>query len=130
MRSAVSIAAVVAVTPADEVIGHVLGTRGQVGQDPVVALGPLAVRPDRQKNGVGSALMHAVLGAADALGEPLVALLGDPAYYQRFGFELSTVYQVTPPKPEWPPHFQVRVLSGYQPRLHGMFTYPESFDRT
>ena len=27
-------------------------------------------------------------------------------------------------------HFQVRVLSEYQPRLHGMFTYPEPFDRT
>ena len=74
--------------------------------------------------------MHAVLGAADALGEPLVALLGDPAYYRRFGFELSTVYQITPPKPEWQPHFQVRVLTQYQPRLHGMFTYPEPFDRT
>ena len=52
----------VAVTPAGEVIGHVLGTRGHVGQDPVVALGPLAVRPDQQRRGVGSALMHAVLG--------------------------------------------------------------------
>jgi len=120
----------VAVTAADEVIGHVLGTRGHVGQDPVVALGPLSVRPDRQHNGVGSALMHATLGAADALGEPLVALLGNPAYYQRFGFELGTVYQIAPPKPEWQPHFQVRVLSGYQPCLHGMFTYPEPFDRT
>jgi putative acetyltransferase len=120
----------VAVTSADEVIGHVLGTRGHIGQDPVVALGPLSVRPDRQQNGVGSALMHATLGAADALGEPLVALLGDPAYYRQFGFELSTVYQITPPKPEWQPHFQVRVLSVYQPRLHGIFTYPEPFDRT
>ena len=119
-----------AVTPAGEVIGRVLGRRGHVGQDPVVALGPLAVRPDRQRHGVGSALMHAVLGAADALGEPLVALLGNPAYYQRFGFELSTVYQITPPKPEWQPHFQVRVLSGYQPRLRGTFSYPEPFDRT
>ena len=45
-------------------------------------------------------------------------------------FELSTVYQITPPRPEWQPHFQVRVLSGYQPRLRGMFTYPEPFDRT
>ena len=36
----------VAVTHAGEVIGHVLGTRGHVGQDPIVALGPLAVRPD------------------------------------------------------------------------------------
>ena len=120
----------VAVTPASEVVGHVLGTRGHVGQHPVVALGPLAVRPDHQQNGVGSALVHAVLGAADALGEPLVALLGDPAYYRRFGFELSTVYQITPPRPEWQPHFQVRVLTKYQPRLRGMFTYPEPFDRT
>ena len=40
--------------------------------------------------------MHAVLGAADALGEPLAALLGDPGYYRRFGFELSTGYQIPP----------------------------------
>jgi putative acetyltransferase len=120
----------VAVTPAGDVIGHVLGTRGHVGQDPVLALGPLAVRPDHQRRGVGSALMHAVLGAADALGEPLAALLGDPAYYRRFGFELSTVYQITPPKPHWQPHFQVRVLTGYDPRLRGTFAYPEPFDRT
>ena len=38
--------------------------------------------------------------------------------------------QITPPRLEWQPHFQVRVLSGYQPRLRGMFTYPEPFDRT
>jgi len=120
----------VAVTPAGDVIGHVLGTRGHVGQHPVVALGPLAVRPDHQRNGVGSALMHAVLGAADALNEPLVALLGDPAYYRRFGFELSTAYQITPPRPQWQPHFQVRPLTTYQPRLRGTFTYPEPFDRT
>jgi putative acetyltransferase len=120
----------VAVTSAGEVTGHVLCTRGHVGQDPVLGLGPLAVRPDRQRHGVGSALVHAVLGAADALGEPLVALLGDPGYYRRFGFELSSAYAITAPQPEWQPYFQVRVLSGYQPRLCGMFTYPEPFDRT
>src|SRR5689334_4551394 len=59
--------------------------------------------------------MHAILGAAGALGEPLVALLGDPGFYRRFGFELSTAYEITPPRPEWQPHFQVRVLSEYQP---------------
>ena len=80
--------------------------------------------------GAGSALMHAILGAADALGEPLVTLLGDPAYYRRFGFELSSVYQITPPVPHWQPHFQVRVLSEYQPRLRGMSTYPEPSDWT
>jgi putative acetyltransferase len=120
----------VAVTAADEVIGHVLCTRGHAGTVPVLALGPLTVRPDRQRRGVGSALMHAVLGAADALGEPLVALLGDPAYYRRFGFRLAASYQITPPRPEWHPHFQVRVLTAYQPGMRGPFSYPEPFDRT
>jgi putative acetyltransferase len=120
----------VAITPADQVIGHVVCTRGHVGQAPVLALGPLSVRPDSQRRGVGSALMHAILGAADALGEPLVALLGSPAYYRRFGFRPSSEYQIMPPKPEWQSHFQVRVLTSYQPRLCGVFVYSAPFDRT
>ena len=70
----------VATAPDGEVIGHVLCTRGHVGSTGVLGLGPISVRPDHQGRGVGSALMHAVLGAADALGEPLVALLGDPRF--------------------------------------------------
>jgi len=120
----------VATTSDDEVIGHVLCTRGHISQVPVLALGPLTVRPDSQRRGVGSALMHAILGAADALGEPLVALLGNPAYYSRFGFRLSSEYQIMPPRPEWQPHFQIRVLTSYQPPVRGVFTYPEPFDRT
>jgi predicted N-acetyltransferase YhbS len=120
----------VAAAPAGEILGHVLCSRGYVGRSPVLALGPLAVRPDSQGRGVGSALMYAVLGAADALGEPLVALLGDPAFYGRFGFELGAVYGITPPRPEWQQHFQVRVLTGYEPSVRGVFAYPEPFDRT
>jgi putative acetyltransferase len=120
----------VAATAAGEVIGHVLCTRGHVGQAPALALGPLTVRPDHQRHGVGSALMNAVIGAADALGEPLVALLGNPAYYGRFGFRPAAEYQITPPRPEWQPHFQVRTLTGYRPSVRGNFSYPEPFDRT
>jgi len=119
----------VAVTPAGDVIGHVLCTRGYVAQTPVLGLGPLTVRPDHQRRGVGSALMHAILGAADALGEPLVALLGDPAYYGRFGFQPSSTYQIMPPNPQWGRYFQVRTLAGYQPSVRGTFAYPEPFDR-
>jgi putative acetyltransferase len=79
---------------------------------------------------VGSALVHAVLGAGDALGEPLVGLLGNPAYYHRFGFQISTGYQIAPPRPEWQPHFQVRMLTGYQTSIRGTFIYPKPFDRT
>lgn len=119
----------VATAPGGEVIGHVLCTRGHVDSVPVLALGPLAVRPDRQRSGVGSALMHAVLGAADALDEPLVVLLGDPAYYGRFGFRLGADYGIAPPAASWHPHFQVRLLTGYQPAVRGAFRYAEPFDR-
>jgi len=111
------------------VTGHVLCTRGHVGDAPVLALGPLSVRPDRQRSGVGSALMHAVLGAGDALGEPLVTLLGDPGYYRRFGFRLSEEYQISPPVAGWRAHFQVRALTEYRPAVRGTFRYAEPFDR-
>jgi putative acetyltransferase len=120
----------VAVTPEGEVIGHVPCTRGHVGGAPALALGPLTVHPDRQRRSVGKALMHAILGASDALGEPLVGLLGAPACYRRFGFRQSSDYQITPPKPEWRQAFQIRPLTTYQPSLRGAFTYPEPFDRT
>jgi putative acetyltransferase len=115
--------------PGGDVIGHVVCTRGAVGHAPALALGPLSVRPDRQRQGVGTALMHAVLGAADALGEPLVALLGSTAYYPRFGFRLACEYEITPKHPQWEEHFQVRTLTAYDPAVRGEFAYPEPFDR-
>jgi putative acetyltransferase len=119
----------VATTKAGELVGHVVCTRGKVDTAAVLGLGPLSVRPDQQRRGVGQALVHAVLGAADALDEPLVALLGSPDYYSRFGFRLSHELGITPPQPEWQPHFQVRVLTAYTPALRGTFSYPEPFDR-
>jgi putative acetyltransferase len=112
-----------------QIVGHVLCTRGTVGAAPALALGPLSVRPDRQRSGVGKALVHAVLAAADALGEPLVVLLGSTAYYPRFGFRPAGEYGITPLRPEWEEHFQVRTLTAYDPALRGAFAYPEPFDR-
>ncbi|MGE5293141.1 MAG: GNAT family N-acetyltransferase [Micromonosporaceae bacterium] len=112
-----------------DITGHVVCTRGWVGSSAALALGPLGVRPDQQRHGTGSALMHAVLGAADALGEPLVAVLGDPRYYARFGFRPAQEYGIAPPVDSWRPHFQVRTLTAYAPSLQGAFTYPEPFVR-
>lgn len=111
------------------VIGQVTCSRGRVEQVPVVGLGPISVRPDRQRAGIGSALVHTALGAADALGEPLVALLGSPAYYRRFGFRPSDEYGIVAPDPAWGAHFQVRALSAFTSSTRGRFHYPEPFDR-
>lgn len=111
------------------VVGHVLGSRARLESAPALAIGPVSVHPDHQGRGVGKALMHAVLGAADALDEPLVVLLGDPAYYSRFGFRLAEEYGITPPVAEWQQYFQARTLAAYDPALRGRFAYAEAFDR-
>lgn len=118
----------VATGAGDDIIGHVVCSRAHVGEVPVLALGPVSVHPDQQARGVGSALMHAVLGAADALGEPLVGLLGDPRYYRWFGFQVSTGHGILPPDPAWREHFQVRPLTDCPSGLHGTFRYPAPFD--
>lgn len=111
----------------DDVVGHVVCTRAWVEDVPVLGLGPIAVRPDRQGAGIGSALMHAVLGAAEALDAPLVGLLGAPGYYRRFGFVPSTDVGIVAPDPAWGGHFQVRPLGGVaQPT--GRFRYATPFD--
>jgi len=109
------------------VVGHGVCTRATISGRPVLGLGPLSVDPARQRRGVGSALVHALLGAADALGEPLVVLLGDPAYYHRFGFTLASEYGIDPPVPQWAPSFQARTLSTYRPDLRGPFEYAAPF---
>lgn len=117
----------VAPAPDGGIAGHVVCTRAHVGAVPVLGLGPLAVHPDHQRRGVGSALMHAVLGVAEALGAPLVGLLGDPAYYSRFGFVHSETYGVTAPDPAWGAHFQVRVFERPVPPPRGLFIYAKPF---
>jgi putative acetyltransferase len=110
------------------VIGHVVCTRATVAGRAALGLGPLSVDPPHQGRGVGSALMHAVLGAADALGEPLVVLLGNPAYYRRFAFVRADGLGIDPPVPEWGPYFQARPLTAYDPSLRGPFRYAEPFE--
>lgn len=113
----------------DRVVGHVCLTRAGVGPYPVLALGPIGVLPDHQGEGVGAALMHAALGAADALDEPLIGLLGSLDYYPRFGFLPGARVGIVPDEPTWTAHFQIRPLTAYESAMTGEFRYAEPFYR-
>ena len=113
----------------EEVVGHVVCSRATLGGCASVGLGPLGVLPAYQRRGVGHALMHAVLAAADALAEPAVVLLGDPGYYRRFGFLLAQPLGILPTDPSWSKHLQVRPLSAWDDSLRGTFHYAPAFDR-
>jgi len=109
-----------------EVAGHVVATRAWADDTPALGLGPLAVRPERQRGGIGTVLVHALLAVAETHGETLVGLLGDPRYYRRFGFTAATDVGIRPPDPAWGPFFQVRSLAEKAHR--GRFRYAPPFD--
>lgn len=110
------------------IVGYVVCSRAWVDERPVLALGPLAVSPGSQRAGVGSALMHAVLGAADAVGAPLVVLLGHTDYYPRFGFQPALELGIESPVAEWGAHLQARPMAAYDSTIRGPFRYAAPFN--
>jgi predicted N-acetyltransferase YhbS len=69
------------------------------GGKPALLLGPLAVDPQAQGKGVGSGLMELALFRAAMLGHGGVILVGDPEYYERFGFSASPTGALVMPAP-------------------------------
>lgn len=68
------------------VVGHVMFSR-LIAPFPALALGPVAVLPERQRTGVGSRLIRDGIARSEAAGWAGIFVLGDPAYYRRFGFD-------------------------------------------
>lgn len=68
-----------------------------VGDVPALLLGPVAVHPTRQGEGLGGFLIRESLAVAKPLGWDRVVLVGDAPYYQRFGFNPLTGVHMPPP---------------------------------
>ncbi|HBP49391.1 GNAT family N-acetyltransferase [Pseudomonas sp.] len=109
----------------DEILGHVAispvsissGVTGWYG------LGPISVRPDRQGKGIGSALMKAALQQLRQQGAAGCVVLGDPAYYGRFGFKAHPGLELPDVPPEY---FQALSFTGELPV--GVVKYAAAFD--
>ncbi|MCG8440463.1 MAG: N-acetyltransferase [Caulobacterales bacterium] len=115
-----------------ELIGHGAFTTCRVDSAPqkVALLGPLAVAADAQGRGVGAALVRAGLERLKSAGFARVFVLGDPAYYERFGFKAET--SVAPPYPlpsEWLGAWRSVRLQDTAPHPKGTLQVPEIWDR-
>lgn len=107
--------------------GHVMFTAcGIAGsKEQAALLAPLAVAPALQRQGVGSALVRAGIERQRASGVTRVLVLGDPAYYGRFGFTRET--RVAPPyslPDEWRGAWQSAGLAGSTPAREGTLSLP------
>jgi putative acetyltransferase len=82
----------------EAVVGHVLMSRLWADSPGLyAALAPLSVQPERQRGGVGAALVKAAIDSARDFGCLGVLVLGDPAYYGRFGFTADHAKAVASP---------------------------------
>ena len=116
----------------DRLIGHILFTHGELeGRSETVALlGPLAVHPDHQRQGIGKALIAEGLARLTTHGVAEVLVLGDPAYYSRSDFRPAS--RVIPPYPlpsEWTEAWQWQRLDGSADDLGGSMVLPEAWMR-
>ena len=110
----------VALAPGGRVVGHAAWSPVTLstGDDGWLALGPVSVLPDLQKQGVGRTLVitgHARLRGRNAAG---VVVVGDAAYYRRFGFGSDTPLTIAG---ELAPHFQVLPFAARVPRARVRF---------
>ena len=79
------------------IVGHILFSPVIHSQDAdlkMMGLAPMAVAPDRQKSGIGSALAREGLERCQAMGVAGVVVLGHPQYYPRFGFVPSSEFGI------------------------------------
>lgn len=114
-----------------DIVGHILFTPVTVDGDgdswAAMALGPMAVRPDVQRQGVGRALVKEGLRRCKELNVPAVFVLGHPDYYPRFGFEPASRHGC---RCQWDVPddvFMVRLLRGHN-TAGGLVQYHKAFD--
>lgn len=107
-------------------VGHVLLSRLESPAG-ALALAPLAVLPERQREGVGAALTNAAIDRARRGGAPAIFLLGEPAYYERFGFSVAAA---APFETAYPKDYMMALAlaPGALDALAGPIIYAPAFD--
>lgn len=113
--------------PDGAVAGHIMLSR-MTAPMRAVGLAPLAVTPSRQRQGTGSALVAHAIGEARAMLFDAVFVLGDPAYYGRFGFSAETAAAFESPYAG--PYFMALALMGdLESFAGGKVDYARAFAR-
>lgn len=116
-----------------EIVGHIafspVTIRAGDATHEALGLAPLAVIPEQQRRGIGAALVRAGLDAGRARGHRVAVLVGDPAYYQRFGFATASGFGLECAIPVPVEVFLVAELSpGALAGCSGVVSYRPEFD--
>lgn len=107
-----------------QIVGHVLLSK-MAAPFPALALAPVSVIPVRQRSGIGSILVQRAINRARSEGWSAIFVLGDPHYYERFGFNREAAAGFT--SPYVGDHFMVLKLSQSLPATSGELRHAPAF---
>ena len=115
---------------AGQIVGHVLFSEleivGEARTAAGLALAPLAVLPEFQSRGIGSALVRRGLEECGRAGHALVLVVGHPSYYPRFGFSTELARPLETPY-AGDSFMAIELVPGALRNVRGRVAYPPPF---
>ena len=107
--------------------GHIMFSKAKVGDDTVLVLAPLSVKPEFQRQGVGTALMNKAHSIAKELGYEYSFVLGSEFYYPRVGYIPAEKLGVKTPEGISSVNFMAMKLRENAKPISGELVYAEEF---
>lgn len=107
--------------------GYILFTKLRIGEETALALAPLAVLPDFQKQGIGSSLIKEGHKRAKEMGYRFSVVLGSEKYYPKFGYVPASRYGIEAPFPVPDENFMAINLKGESVKLNAQVIYDKAF---
>ena len=107
--------------------GHIMFTKASVGNDPVLVMAPLSVKPEYQKQGVGTALIAEGHRIAKEAGHAYSLVLGSEFYYPKFGYVPAEQLGIEVPEGIPSANFMAIKLQENARPLSGSVVYPKEF---
>lgn len=110
-----------------QIVGHILFSRVEIGGQATLALAPLSVHPDFQRQGIGSQLILRGHEIAQQLGYSHCVVLGDPNYYAKFGYKSAAQFGILAPFEVPSDYFMVATWGAGAKPVSGLVSYAAAF---
>ena len=111
----------------NKIVGHILFTKVKIGNHEELALAPLAVLPEYQKQGIGSKLIQQGHKIAKELGYHYSIVLGSETYYPKFGYVPAIQYGIKAPFEVSNENFMAIKLNDIDIEIKGTVQYAKEF---
>ena len=111
----------------EKIVGYILFTKIKIGESEELALAPLGVLPEYQKQGVGSKLIIEGHRIAKILGYHYSVVLGSENYYSKFGYVPAIEYGIKPPFDVPSKNFMAIRLNKSNTKINGIVEYAKEF---